>query len=517
MRYKVIKLALVALAIFVTACHEQSEYLFGAKDAFVEVSTIAENDGLFTPEAQTGYGLLRSNARWKAESLSDWLTCSTTSGEFNDTIRFSMSENKGNTRIGKIVVYNTIGGQMFDTLTIRQQCAVEFIPEGYKIKIESDELKEVLSGESFSEIKFNVSSSTAWRAFTKEEDKWSTVLTKRGATSGSGSLIVSKNESIDERSMYVYVQSVEYPTLEDRILVTQAGRPLALEIVAPTNKKILLDQSEGQFLFSVKGDGKWKIEGVPGWMELEKLEYEGDANIFVKVSGTTVERSAKLTIKSLVQTDKEDMLTVEQKVIPEGRTKDSLALIAIYQATNGDKWEYRWKPELPLSENNWPGIFVDVINGELRVVDLSLSDKKLEGTLPNEIGWLTEVTKIKISNNKLSGPLPASINKLTNLTHLYMSSNQFSGEFPDISNLKNLVQLEMNFNRFTGEFPASFMLLPKLTTLKMQYNNFDVNSCVPERFGGWKLMYINPQRGVYGDKTTDYNLKDCVLHWKRLT
>ena len=278
MRYKVLKLASVALAVLLVACHEQSEYLFGAKDPLVEISAAAENEGNFTPEAQTGYGLLRSNARWKAKSLSEWLTCNTVEGEYNDTIYFTMPENKADVRIGKIVVYNTVGEEKSDTLTIRQQCAVSFIPEGYKIKIESDELKAPLSGESFTEVKFEVSCPTAWRAFTKVTDGWSTVMTKKGEASGSGSLIVTENETIVSRSMYIYVQSVEFPTLKDSILLTQSGRPLMLEIVSPTNKKIMLDGAESQFIFSVKGDGKWKIEDAPGWIELEKTEYEGDAD-----------------------------------------------------------------------------------------------------------------------------------------------------------------------------------------------------------------------------------------------
>lgn len=509
MRYKVLKLALVALAILLVACHEQSEYLFGAKDPLVEINAATENEGNFTPEAQTGYGLLRSNARWKAKSLSEWLACNTVEGEYNDMIYFTMPENKGDARIGKIVVYNTVGEEKSDTLTIRQQCAVSFIPEGYKIKIESDELKAPLSGESFVEVKFEVSSPTAWRAFTKATDGWSTVMTKKGEASGSGSLIVTENETIVSRSMYIYVQSVEFPTLKDSILLTQSGRPLMLEVISPANKKIMLDGAESQFIFSVKGDGKWKIEDVPGWIELEKAEYEGDANIFVKVSATSAERTARLTIRSLVQTSKTDVLTIEQKIIPDGRLKDSLALVAIYQATKGENWQYAWKPELPLSDSNWPGVFFDTVDGELRVVDLSLSDYNMEGSLPNEIGWLTEIIKIKLQRNKLSGLLPASINRLTNLTHLYITSNQFSGEFPDIPNLQKLTWIEMDFNRFTGEFPPVFSLLPKLSTLKMKYNNFDRNTCVPARFGGWKLMYINPQRAVYGDAKTDYNLADC--------
>lgn len=501
----------VCAALFVmTACNENSEYLFGAKEPFVEVTPASEENTVFTPEAQSGYALLRSNARWEVKSLSDWITCNTTSGEFNDTIHFEMQANAGDIRAGKIVILNTVGQQMSDTLTVTQQCAVRFIPEGYAIKIQAEALAASLSGEEFTEIKFEVNSDTPWRAFTKSTENWSTVLTKKGGGNGSGTLLVSKNETLESRAMYVYVQSVNYPTLKDSVKVNQLGRPVNLTVVSPNNKKLMLDGDESKFVFTVKGDGKWKIENSADWLTLEQTEYEGDANVFVTVSSTTTGRSAQLTIRSIAQPDKMDVLAIDQQVIPSGRMKDSLALVAIYQATGGEHWDYPWKFELPLSEKNWPGIFMDEINGEFRVIDLSLLSFKLEGSLPNEIGWLSEVTKIKVQNNKLSGALPASLNRLTNLTHLYLSNNQFSGEFPDLSALQKLTWIEMNFNRFEGEFPASFLLLPKLNTLKMQYNNFDPNTCVPARFAGWKLdLYINPQRRVYGDKSTDYKLKEC--------
>lgn len=66
MRYKILRLASAAFAILLVACHEQSEYLFGADAPLVEISADAENEGNFTPEAQTGYALLRSNARWES-------------------------------------------------------------------------------------------------------------------------------------------------------------------------------------------------------------------------------------------------------------------------------------------------------------------------------------------------------------------------------------------------------------------------------------------------------------------
>ena len=54
MRYKILRLASAAFAILLVACHEQSEYLFGADAPLVEISADAENEGNFTPEAQTG-------------------------------------------------------------------------------------------------------------------------------------------------------------------------------------------------------------------------------------------------------------------------------------------------------------------------------------------------------------------------------------------------------------------------------------------------------------------------------
>ncbi|RYA67523.1 Two component regulator three Y domain protein, partial [Enterobacter cloacae complex sp. 4DZ3-17B2] len=128
-------------------------------------------------------------------------------------------------------------------------------------------------------------------------------------------------------------------------------------------------------------------------------------------------------------------------------------MVALYRATKGENWVYGWKFELPLSDKNWPGVFFDTVNGELRVVDLSLSQFNLEGNLPHEIGCLTELTKIKLQRNKLSGTLPASFNRLKNLTHIYLTSNRFSGAFPDIPALQKLTWVELDFNRFEGEFP----------------------------------------------------------------
>lgn len=502
------KLFIGGALLLATSCNENNPYLFGAKDAFVDAKASAANDAIFTPNAQTGEGVVESNAPWEVKSLTEWITCTTTSGEHNGKLLFQLSENKGANRVGKIVVYNTIGTQMTDTLTITQQCALQYLPENLTMDIQSKALASELDGQKLAQVNFEVAANTPWRVYTKTTDGWSTVLTKKGATSGTGSLVVAKNDALTKRSMYVYVQSINYPSVKDSVLVSQAGRPVEINVLSPTNGKMLLDEEQSKFVISIKGDGKWRLTNVPSWLTISGTEFEGTANIVATVSSTTAARSAQLEIHSLIQPDKVKMLNIDQKIIPSGRLKDSLALVAIYNATHGERWTYNWKFELPLSETNWPGIFVDVVGGELRVVDLSLMSFNLEGTLPNELGWLSAMTKLKVQRNKLEGPLPASVNRLTNLTHMYLSNNNFSGEFPDISALQKLSTFESDFTRFEGEFPASFNLLPKLSIVKFKYNKLNPTTLVPKKFGGWKLTYINPQRAVYGDATSDYKLVD---------
>lgn len=502
------KLVIGAALLLATSCSENNPYLFGAKDAFVDAKASAQNDAIFTPNAQIGEAVVESNAPWEVKSLSEWITCTTVNGELNGKLQFQLAENTGATRVGEIIVYNTLGTQMVDTLKIVQQCALKYLPANLTLDIKSTVLANELDGQKITEVGFEVASNTPWRVYTKPADAWTTVLTKKGVDSGSGSFVVTKNDAVTKRSMYVYAQSILYPSLKDSILVNQSAKPVEINVLNPTNGKLLLDESASKFSFSVKGDGKWKITNVPSWLTLSGTEFEGSANIVGTVSATSDARSVQLQIQSLLQPNVTKVLNIDQKIIPTGRLKDSLALVAIYNATHGERWTYSWKFELPLSESNWPGIFVDVVNGELRVVDLSLMSFNLEGTLPNELGWLSEVVKMKFTRNKLEGPLPASINRLTKLTHMYISNNNFSGVFPDISELQKLVLIESDFNRFEGEFPASFSALPKLTTIKFKYNKFNPSTLVPARFGGWRLVYINPQRAVLGDAKSEYNLSD---------
>lgn len=146
---------------------------------------------------------------------------------------------------------------------------------------------------------------------------------------------------------------------------------------------------------------------------------------------------------------------------------DSLALVDLYNSTNGTEWinQSGW---LTGPVNEWYGVTTD----GTRVTDLQLQSNGLLGTLPPSIGSLTALNTLYLFGNQLSGSLPAEIGNLTNLTVLSIHTNQFSGVVPsEINSLANLTVLSLRNNRFEGAFPSISSLI-YLATLRLDGNEF---------------------------------------------
>jgi hypothetical protein len=67
--------------------------------------------------------------------------------------------------------------------------------------------------------------------------------------------------------------------------------------------------------------------------------------------------------------------------------QDSLALVDLYNSTDGPNWGYNnnWLTAVPISE--WDGIYVS----HNRVVEIMLADNKLKGALPASLGNLVKL------------------------------------------------------------------------------------------------------------------------------
>jgi hypothetical protein len=104
-----------------------------------------------------------------------------------------------------------------------------------------------------------------------------------------------------------------------------------------------------------------------------------------------------------------------QSVPPKVSAEERTALVALYQATGGEKrvnhdgWlgppgtECKWHGVL--CGNDWQGPMA----GKYTVMDLSLDDNGLAGRLPPEFGALRGLRILSLGGNAVKGPLPKAL------------------------------------------------------------------------------------------------------------
>ena len=154
---------------------------------------------------------------------------------------------------------------------------------------------------------------------------------------------------------------------------------------------------------------------------------------------------------------------------------DREALVALYNATNGENWfrSDNWLSDAPLGE--WYGV---VTNDDGRVISLTLAYNNLSGEIPAELGSLSNLTKLYLFGNSLSGEIPPELGSLSNLQSLWLDYNGLSGEIPaELGSLSNLVYLDINNNGLSGEIPAELGSLSNLLRLSLGGNS--LSGCVP--------------------------------------
>ncbi len=152
-------------------------------------------------------------------------------------------------------------------------------------------------------------------------------------------------------------------------------------------------------------------------------------------------------------------------------SNDSLQLVALYEATNGDEWvdNTAWL-EGPISE--WYGISLNEENCSIQKINLP--NNNLSGIITDL--YLPNLERLNLYGNQLSDSIPDF--NLPSLEFLDLRSNQLSGSIPNFD-LPNLEYLYLRQNALTGEIPN--FDLPSLEYLDLKANqlsgsipNFDL-------------------------------------------
>ena len=162
---------------------------------------------------------------------------------------------------------------------------------------------------------------------------------------------------------------------------------------------------------------------------------------------------------------------------------DRLALVALYNSTDGVEWSRKsnWLSEKPMKD--WDG--VTVTDGRVTIIDLRVNN--LNGPIPSEIGNLTKVRLLILIGNELSGNIPKEISNLTDLWLLYLYNNNLTGEIPsEIGNMETLSLLWLGKNNLTGEIPKDLGRLSNLQTLDLGSNN--LTGSIPAELGNCRRL-----------------------------
>ena len=134
---------------------------------------------------------------------------------------------------------------------------------------------------------------------------------------------------------------------------------------------------------------------------------------------------------------------------------DKLALVALYDATDGSNWTTatNWTSDQPLS--SWHGVTTD---SDGRVTELDLNGNGLTGTLPSALGDLDVLERLDLGDNALSGELPAEAANLTSLQELHLRrSRALSGALPEaITELTDLDTVDIRETELCAPDDADF-------------------------------------------------------------
>ena len=199
------------------------------------------------------------------------------------------------------------------------------------------------------------------------------------------------------------------------------------------------------------------------------------------------------------------------------RTTDSLALVAFYNALNGDHWNVSWDLSTPL--HTWFGVET---NENSCVSRLSSINNGLQGYIPDEIGDLTELESLELNNNGLTGSIPAEIGNLSKLVFLGLYNNQLSGSIPSsIGNLTELQFADLYRNQLTSSIPTEIGNLTKLRRLDLFSNQ--LSGAIPTTIGDLaaiERLYLNNNQLTGNIPTEIGNLNtafDILLTGNQLT
>lgn len=176
--------------------------------------------------------------------------------------------------------------------------------------------------------------------------------------------------------------------------------------------------------------------------------------------------------------------SIQHNVHAQSRLQDSLALVDLYNSTNGANWRNHtnWLTTNPIEQ--WYGITIE----QGRVKNLQLNSNQLAGTLPTSLGNLSNLVYLELMGNQLTGNIPTSVGQLSKVFTFNLSLNQLTGIIPStLGNMSNVWSFILNNNNLTGAIPATLGRCSRMSSLRLDNNQLTGN--IPDSLGQLAELY----------------------------
>ena len=292
---------------------------------------------------------------------------------------------------------------------------------------------------------------------------WLTVTPTSGNGNATVSIKANDYDGFVLRDAEITVTCLE---LSCAVKVTQLAVTPSLAVDL---KEATVDYKGGGVNLKITSNAPWTITSDVDWVTANPSSGTGNADVVLSVAPNMERagRDAAITVTENVS-GATIIFYVTQGEAPASRYSDSLALVAIYNASKGDSWT-KGKWDLTKEISTWTGVKLDDAN---RVCELKLTTTVAipeEWTLPDDISSLTELVDLRINKQKLTGNIPEAIYDLGKLQTLYLQGNLFTGPLsPSVGKLTELTQLYIDQNAtMTGSIPKEIGQLKKLQRINI--------------------------------------------------